>query len=384
MGMTFSNMHIRKNEKFDLNKLKNLVTQNMKEKGYQSLESANGAEVSVIIYAPEDSKWVSVASDEFEFQTYKDAKALACPFSRALETDVLAAACVDSDYLFLNLVNDVDNTDARINTGFVDDTKMKEPADLNSWEKKVSDIKQFKKIIKSEHLFAEDVFYDMAEKVFEMSVSQCVLETGYTDDLDENALIKMYFSMPEDTKNEPPKLEIPRFNLMPCKIGESHCVFVANKGGKSQGIGIYFVGDFIENDELTFEDVTFESGYGSDKRKCVPITLEKVKEKNGGYMLYWEDKDFQIPAKVNPNLPLMKREDLEWKREFGVRFTVQGNPRKLLDVQVFIIPLEKYDVEAAAWWCVWKHSGSKEEYIVSHNQRWKDYPEYQINRDDFD
>lgn len=372
MGMTFSNLHIRKNETFDLNKLKNLVTQNMSEKGYQLLETADGAESSVFIYAPEDSKWISVACDEFEFWTYENTKAVAGPFSRVLGTDVLAAGCMDSDCLLLNLVNEEDNTDARIGTGFMDDIQMETPVDFDVWEKKIRDMKQFKEILKSEPTFAEDILYDMAEKVFEMSADQCVLETGYSEDLDQKALIKMYFSMPEDSQKEPPKLEIHSFSLMPCKIGESNCVFATNKGGSSRGVAIYFAGDFIENDELTFEDITFEYDFGSDERQSIPITPKKMKAVNGEYILYWEDKNFQIPAKVNPNLSLMRQEDLEWKRMFGVRFTVQGNPRKLLDVKVFIIPLEKYDSEAAACWYVWKTYGSKEKYIESHNRTWKE------------
>ena len=151
---------------------------------------------------------------------------------------------------------------------------------------------------------------------------------------------------------------------MPCRIGESHCVFVNNHGGRSRGIAVQFQGKYIQNDDLTFENVTFEYKQG-EKYIQIPIELKKICVQSGEAILYWCDKDFQIPPAVNPAIPQMKRMKIEFRKEFGIRFTVCGNPRKALDVKVFLIPLENR--KGSACWYVYKYQGSKRKYIDHQN-----------------
>ena len=136
---------------------------------------------------------------------------------------------------------------------------------------------------------------------------------------------------------------------MPCKADVNSVVFVNNKGGRSKGVAIRFVGDYIENDDVIIYNVTFESDYGSDKRKRVPITLEKRIDENGNHILWWEDKNFQIPPAVNPDLPFSRLERLEFEKAFGVRFYVKGDLNKFRDVEVHIIPLENPQNGFAYW-----------------------------------
>lgn len=143
--------------------------------------------------------------------------------------------------------------------------------------------------------------------------------------------------------------------------------FAVNKGGASTGIAVEFFGDLTENDEITFEDVTFVSDIERDW-KGIPITLKKVKGTKGEVFWYWEDKSFKIPPKVNPNLPFSKQMDIEFKREFGVRFTPKGNPRKVLDIKVAIVPLKYFDRKNAALWYVWKGYGSKKAFIENNHK----------------
>ena len=382
MGMFFANLHIRKNKAYSLEKLKKMQIEEMEKKGYTLHESDEEAEVCVVIYAPEKSEWVSVASDCFAFATAEDTKNAALPISGEFMTDVLAAACYDSDYLMMNILNVTDGTDGWVNVGSMYGMKRPRRTSIAPWKGKVTDIKQFKAIIKEKNTFAEDAFYGCAE-LLGMTAEQCALETGQADELEEGAVTKLFFSLPEGTQRELPKLEINGFSLMPCEIGKSSSVFVNNKGGRSKGVGIMFVGDYIEDDQLTFENVTFESGCGSDKRKITPIELKKVKTANGQTVLYWEDKNFHIPPAVDPATPVMRRMDLEFRKLFGVRFTVQGNPRKVLDVTVFIIPLENSRKGTACWYC-YGYSKSKASYIEDFNKTWKKHPEMWLDPTDYD
>ncbi|MBP5294861.1 MAG: hypothetical protein J6Y95_03995, partial [Lachnospiraceae bacterium] len=68
-------------------------------------------------------------------------------------------------------------------------------------------------------------------------------------------------------------------------------------------------------------------------------------------------------------LPRHKAMNEEFKREFGVRFTPEGNERKRLDIAVFLIPLKNYE-EGQCGWCVWWPFKSKKAFIENHNRTW--------------
>lgn len=382
MGMFFNNLHIRKNEKYSHEKLKKMLIREMENKGYKLFEGAETADVSVVIYSPRESEWASVASDCFAFSTAEDTKAVALPISEKFGADVLAVACFDSDYLMMNLINAADGTDGWVNVGSMYDMELPRRTSIAPWKGKVTDIEKFKAIIKEKNIFAEDAFYGCAE-LLGMVTEQCALETDNTDVLKEGTFTRLCFSLPEGMQKELPRLTFKHFGLMPCKIGESRCEFVVNKGGRSKGVGVMFVGDYIEDDQLTFENVTLESDLDNHERTITPIQLEKIKNALGQTVLYWEDKNFHIPPAVDPSIPSKRYDDLEYKRTFGVRFTVQGNPRKVLDVMFFIIPLENRR-EGAACWCCYLYSGTKERYIKDHNKTWTKYQENLLNPEDYD
>ena len=382
MGMFFNNLHIRKNEKYSHDTLKQMLIEEMEKKGYTLPENGKEAEVSVIIYSPKKSEWVSVASDHFVFSTAEDTKAAAFPISEKFGADVLAAACFDSDYLMMNLINAADGTNGWVNVGSTYGMKPPRRTSIAPWKGKVTDIGKFRAIVKEKNICAEEAFYGCAE-LLGMVTEQCALETDNTDQLEEGTFTRLCFSLPEGTQKELPRLTFKHFGLMPCKIDKSSCEFVVNKGGSSKGVAVMFVGDHIEEDQLTFENVTLESDLGNHERTIIPIQLEKRKNALGQTVLYWEDKTFRIPPAVDPSIPGKRFDDLEEKRTFGVRFTVRGDPRKVLDIMFYIIPLENRR-EGAACWCCYLYSGTKERYIEEHNKRWKKFPEYWLNPEDYD
>ena len=367
MGMFFRNLHIRKNDAYSYDELKKMLIGEMEKKGYTLLESDEKAEVSVVIYSPEKSEWVSITSDCLEFETAEETKAAALPFSKKFEADVLAAACFDSDYLIMNLINAADGTDGWVNVGSLYGARRPRRTNIAPWKGKMADHEKFKAIIKEKYVCAEEAFYGVAA-LLGMAVEQCTLDVYDTDEFEESDLTRLFFSHENEKRKELPKLTIPHFSLTPCKIGKSDCVFVNNTGGGSKGVRVMFVGDYIENDQLTFENVTFESDFGSARRKIVPIELRKVKTAEGRTALCWEDKSFHIPPAVDPSIPTMRRENLEFENSFGVRFTVRGNPRKVLDVKVCIAPLDN-PAEGAACWCCYLLDGTKERYIEEFNKR---------------
>lgn len=368
MGLFLSNLHIKKNNNITISELAEFLIGDLTSKGYIPLDNAEDSEVELAIYAPENSEWISVSSDCYNFNDDKETKAVAEPISGKFGAYVIAMCCMDSDYAFMHLVNTSEKIDGWINSGSIyEGMKLPRRTSVSPWKKIVNDHEKFKIAVKEKNICAEDVFYRSAEFLC-MEPNQCVLEADRTDELDEKYVTKLYFKLPAGTKKELPNLYIPRYSLTPCKSNINSVVFVNNAGGRSKGIAIMFVGDYIENDDVIIYDATFESDYGSEKRKRVPITFEKRKTADGKYILRWEDKNFQIPPAVNPGLPYMKRQQLEFEKQFGIRFYVKGDAQKFRDVEVHIIPLENSE-EGRDWWNVQRYPQLLKFYNMQQNGR---------------
>ena len=76
-----------------------------------------------------------------------------------------------------------------------------------------------------------------------------------------------------------------------------------------------------------------------------------------------------MPPGVPRRMKKEKRHQLELDRMRKISFIPHGNPRKMLDITVVIIP--DGSTENRAVWNAWKHYGSKEECIKHHNWIWK-------------
>lgn len=355
MGLFFSNLHIKRTNELSADAVRAYFTEDMISKGYIQLDGPDDAELRVAIFAPKNSSWITVASDYFNFNDNNDTQTAAEPISKWYSTSVIAMACMDSDYAFMHLIDTSKKIDGWINSGSpYEGMKLPRRTSVAPWKSVVNNFEGFKQSIKEKSAFAESILFNTADFIG-LDTNQCALEADRADEMisDPAELILLYFSLPEGTKKELPVLKIGLYDLMSCRADVNSVVFVNNKGGRSKGVAIRFIGDYIENDDVTIYNVTFESDYGSEKRKIVPITLEKRIDRNGDYILWWEDKNFQIPPAVNPNLPYSRRDRLEFEKQFGVRFFVKGDPNKFRDVEAHIIPLENPQ-EGFAYWNVKK------------------------------
>ncbi len=378
MGLFFENIHIHKNEKYNTDVLKEALIKYLGENGFKLVSDNKEGDVSVVIYEPDSSDWVSVASDIFQFNTEEAIRKVVKPISQCFETDIISASCYDSDYLRLSILNINDGTDGWINVGKTEEIKNLRRTSLTPWKKIVDDIKTFKDIVREEYVFKEEAFCKIADLI-KMSPEQTVLDVGHTDFLHPEKMIRLEFIAPEGTI-KPPKLEIPRYGLMPCQIGESQIVSVYNSGGKSRGLGIMFIGDYVDNEEIIFEDVQLQL-LSKEGRQFVPIELKKVDWAYGKKCYYWSDADFPLPPAVNKSIPLIKRMNLESEREIGIRFTPIGNQRKALDIKIVVYPLAN-SMDGQTSWYVYRYSGSKRKYIEDSNERWKSL--YRLDIDDYD
>lgn len=70
------------------------------------MENGDDADDTAYIYTSDNSDWITVFSDVLEIGDEQTFAEILHSFSKTLNTDALAVACVDSDFLFMNLIND--------------------------------------------------------------------------------------------------------------------------------------------------------------------------------------------------------------------------------------------------------------------------------------
>lgn len=376
MGSYFANLYVKQRSPKDIEKK---ITEYYANLGVTPTDAEN-ADIKVSIFAPYGSEWVSVCSEAF---THDDILALAPSISKVTQNDVLSAACFDSDYLFLNLINEKDSTDAWINIGKSYEIKAPRRSNVAAWKNKVSDFDSFKLAAKEKYICAEEFLFSVCKN---LGISPNQID-GF--ELPEDS-IKLCFSAPVKSDAEPAKFTVPSYSLTPCRIGIHDACAFYNTGGASRGIAVAFTGNYVENDEITFENTAIRTTKGSlNEFTSCPITLQKIRLSDGRAAYYWEDKSFKIPECVSDDLPPMVYQKKKWTRQITVDFVPQGNPRKVLDIAVTMIPLSN-PIDGQYTWCVWHYHGSKRELIEQHNasekelaENWGKDPEY-YNPDDYD
>ena len=389
MGSWFSNIHIRVNETAGPEAVEAYLRRLMAAQGYLSAASGDEADGAVAIIPGE--RWTTVCSDLLNFEGPEAVAELAGPLSGELRTDVLGIACFDSDYLYLNLINQEEKVNAWLGIGSAAGLGIKRRTGLSAWKKKVRDFEAFSACAKEKYICAEEFLFEAAD-CLGLEPEQGSASYEYLRDLrlEQKAQI-LFFKLPEGSQpKELPRLVPLTSNLMPAQIGKPMCVNAVNKGGESRGLSVFFLGPYVEHEEITFTNTCFlthKHGHYEDK----PFELTKVLLTNGQWVYYYHDPGFRIPPKVDERLPLMKQIDMETDREIVVRFVPQGNSRKTLDITVIIQPDK--NPEGQTGWNVWHRWGSKEAFLDHHNAHEREMQEKvppgfwqdnSLNREDFD
>ena len=160
MGVFFSNIQVKKSDSFSKDDLIVSLSENLYSKGYKKLETSENAEVEVMIYCSPKSEWISVTSDIYDFNNENDTRLAIEYISGKLDTYVIAAACIDSDYAFMHLIGSNNGTDGWINSETAYDG-MKKPrrTSVAPWKKVVNNFDAFKVATKEKYVFAEDMFF---------------------------------------------------------------------------------------------------------------------------------------------------------------------------------------------------------------------------------
>lgn len=352
MGSYFLNLHVNK-ETATVESVKDAISGYYVRAGYTVVDASDG-DFFIELYAPNDSKWISVCSESF---THDDVIKLNKTMSGLIDAEVLSVACFDSDYMFLYLQNVKRKLNLWLNIGEPYEMKPPRKSNLLAWKKYVSDFRSFKEAARQDYVCAEDFLLEL-ENYLDLPYAQSMRECSEGD---EENTDRLYFAAPKGNL-QATKLKIRWFNLRPCIPGQQTTCFVENVGAASKGIQIFFVGDYVKNDEITMEDVKFTYHNVDGELVDVPITLKKIQMNNGDYAYYWKDESFNIPEVAPFNLPPRIRQEEEYNRSFGIRYTPVGNERKFLDICVIFDPIE-HSHKGHCWWIVWGYHKSKKEYV---------------------
>ncbi len=368
MGSWFSNLHIRKKEGISTEQITESLTRILEKEGCELAPSAEGSDYGLAVLSSSQSEWFSIHSDIFAFEDPAKFLKFGKPCSEMLCTDILGICCTDSDYLYLNLLNTQEGVDAWASIGSGKDMGILRRSSARQWKQKVEDHAAFQQLLSRKYVCAEE-FLCEAEACLKLPSRHSNLDYGALNQLDlpEQATY-LFFKLPEQEQTELPKLQIHTYSLMPCEMGKAEVVSCINTSGRGRGLSVYFVGDYVQKDEIIFENVQWQI-QKKDAWEYRPIVLEKVRLADGKWAFRGHDPDLPIPPAVKPGLHYKKKMEQEFERAIHVRFTPKGNGRKRLDIAVVFVP--DGNPAGQAGWLVWAHFPSKREYIREHNTRWK-------------
>ena len=362
MGSWFSNVQIRNTPAATADRVLDWFRGHLESQGYLTA-SAEDADGAIAVLAGEG--WTTVCSDILNFEEPGAFAQLAEPLSEELQTDVLGIACFDSDYLYLNLVNRPEKVNAWLGIGSAAGLGIRRRTGIRAWTKKVRDHGHFSACAKERYVCAEE-FLHVAGECLELPPERSCLAFEYLGELEPEGKARMlYIKLPEDQKpKELQRLEQFCASMDPCRIGHLSHVDVVNVGGESRGLSVFFIGPYVEQEEITFLKFRL-SGSREEMPRKKAQELTKVQLSDGQWAYYYHDPGFRIPPRVDERLPIGKQLHMKMEREITVSFIPRGNPRKCLDISVVLVP--DRNPEGQTGWNVWENFGSKDAYIGHYN-----------------
>ena len=366
MGSWFSNLHIRKTEVITRESVGNCIRDTLAEKKCTQVECAEDADFAVTVYIAQNSNWISICSQVFAHDDPDSCKDIAAPLSAQLHTDVMGIACFDSDYLYLNLINADESVDAWIGIGAGKELGITRRNNVTAWKKKVADYPAFSAAVKGTYVCADE-FLAVTDSCLGLPTEQGGISLDYLKDtsLQQDAFL-LYFRKAEESRSAGPNIQICYMRYaLPCFDGQENSVSFLNDGNEFCGLSVYFLGPFVEHEEITFSDIRL--GYLRDSFR--DLELKKIQLSDGQWAYYSHIPDILMPPGIRGRMKPEKRYQLEQERMRKISFVPHGNPRKMLDVTVLIIPDGNPDNQAK--WNIWHQHGSKEAFINWHNKIWK-------------
>ena len=361
MGFTFTNVQLRKAEKYDKALADSIASSVASSRGWKRVDNPDEADVTTVIASSETSPWIAVVSDAFDGDL--DAAIHAAQgLSEYLQTDALVIGCFDSDYLFLNMLNPSDGIDlwASCGSAAVAGLSGMRRSNFRAWSRRVKDIDAFRNIMKQPRDFAEDCLSDL-EEILDLPVMQ---STGSGEDWSGvSESYQYYYVVAEEVESgDPPVLE---WHLPPAYApseGQENIISAINRGGASRGLAIAFMGEDVEKSKVAVYTATVQVRDRRGEWALYPLEIQEKEDAIGQKMLYGELPSLPIPEKVSERLPWKKRMEREYQRSIALRYVPESlhpyhEGSRLTGLTVHMIPLKNWQGQ-----CGWRGRPMEKEF----------------------
>lgn len=366
MGSWFTNYQIRKTDTVTRDSVCGGIKDYLAGRKYTLVENETDADVAVAVIATQNSEWITVCSPALAHDDPASCKSVAAPLSAQFHTDVMGIACFDSDYLYLNLINTDEEVDGWIGIGSGKEVGITRRNKVTPWKKKVTDYITFANAVKGMYACA-DLFLAEVEASLRLPVEQGMASLeGLEDTSIQQEAVLLYFRQEEGASAKGPDLRIVYMRFaVPCFDGRKNEVFLLNLGDEFTGMSVYFLGPYVEHEEITFSQITL----GRMRQPWMELSPMKIQLSDGQWAYHCHVPDILIPPGIPQRMAKTKRYEMERERIRVLSFVPHGNPRKMLDITVVVIPDGQPETQAV--WNIWRPHGSKEKLIKKHNSIWK-------------
>ena len=340
MGLSFNNIQLRLPGTFDPEAI---VARLTADKGLTPVESMDEADVRILVLKQPGSQWVTIASDLFDTDP-EAADSLSRDLAQAFGTPVLVVGCFDSDYLYLNLVDPAHSVDAWAATGRFPGEHAPRRSNFTRWNGYVADVERLRQLMRQRRVFAEDCLPEAA-RLLDIPVEQlsCLPE----DDHMAGAETRVFLLRADGSTGitEPPRFEAGMHGLHYHLGAGAVLVSFLNMGGASRGVGVAFGGPCLDRRRVRIERVHFQTHDRKGEWVLIPVELNETTDANGRSWMYGECPSLPIPEAIPDTLAPRARQEKEFQRKIGVRFSAGNHPNKLReidtddDMYIVLIPL---------------------------------------------
>ncbi len=339
VGRWFSNIQIRCDKEDEMryvSKIKELF----EEENAISETCKENADIEIILYRPEESKWISVYSDLIE-ENPEVLHEKAKRFSEKLNAETIMISCMDSDYLCMNLIDPKNQVDTCISCGNTMFESEQHKNNYEEWKSYVDDVEAFKNALTAEYAFKEECLYNVAP-LFSLTALQSINCVP-----DNTSVYKYYYKyMKKNAENRPTKFICDNPQLNYHADGGVNVASFINRGEASNGIAVCLSGISINKRQLEVKSICIQMHDKTGEWMQIPIELERRELEDGRCELYGECTQIHIPAAVSEGFPSKKKREEEFMRSIAVRFTLEDKRKineadeTLEDIYVTIIPLK--------------------------------------------
>lgn len=342
MGLSFNNVHVCLKEELSEETGRRIAEILLRGMKATQVSDASEADISISMYREKGSPWLTIASDVMEEDLDRQLR-ITKDLSGELDTNVLAIACFDSDYLCFNMVDAGNHVDLWAACGRFPYGKTPRRSSPAAWKKYVADLEHFKQLLRHSSAFAEDCLSDVAAELSLPAGQARCFDCDASPDLQ---VLRFDYRI-EGGKETPPafRLHSPQAYY---DIGTPQLIGFLNTGASAKGVTVFLTGPSIREHQVNVEKVELQYGYHPNDLEHLwsfrSVELREVTFSNGLSGLIGDCPEIRIPAAVKKDLPQKKKMDMEFSRCIYVRLLLSActQTETFGHLQVTLIPTKNY------------------------------------------